>query len=309
MASLPHRNPTVILMDYTNWAKWFQQLKAQCAAYQVWPKIDPKQAESPLEKPSPPIAPAIGSYQASTTAINQYVLLYRQVHGKDAIVPNYEPARPSDLSANGKTTYKDDIKWYKTKLEEYKILNQNYQLEQTGLGKATEYLRTTVSAHLFYNCCSADQPHRQWINILAATVGINDKDEQKRVRERYLAAFTPMRTLAQWNPWLTEVDYSITEGRALGILECQDEEFVKQDFVKATLTPALEWTILFMGYRVNDLRISVKDMIKQFRDVATLSHPITTTAAFVADELKQGKKKSKTTSKDPQRCKACDRQH
>ncbi|KAG9384543.1 hypothetical protein A1F94_004090 [Pyrenophora tritici-repentis] len=38
------------------------------------------------------------------------------------------------------------------------------------------------------------------------------------------------------------MDHAITEGKALGIPECQDEEFIKEDFVKAVLKPSPEWT-------------------------------------------------------------------
>jgi hypothetical protein len=123
MSGLTHRDPTVILTDYTNWAKWFQQLKAQCAAYRVWDKIDPKQAKPTLAKPIPPAAPAPGLYQLSIAATNIHTAQYREAYGEDAIVPPYTPTKPSDLSQTGKTSYKEDLEHYKTLLEEYKIQN------------------------------------------------------------------------------------------------------------------------------------------------------------------------------------------
>ncbi|KAI1506906.1 hypothetical protein Ptr86124_014156, partial [Pyrenophora tritici-repentis] len=134
----------------------YQQLQAECAAYQVWEKVDPKQRGIPLIEPQPPLAPLIGSYQPSTAATNLHVTQYRQAIGDDsAEAPAYVPVRPSDLATNAKTSYKEDIDYYRIQLEEFKILNQRYQQERTGLGKLTEHIRKTVSQHLFYNCCKA----------------------------------------------------------------------------------------------------------------------------------------------------------
>ncbi|KAF7570285.1 hypothetical protein PtrM4_102870 [Pyrenophora tritici-repentis] len=332
MSVLSNRDPTVILTDYTNWAKWYQQLQAECAAYQVWEKVDPKQRGIPLIEPQPPLAPLIGSYQPSTAATNLHVTQYRQAIGDDsAEAPAYVPVRPSDLATNAKTSYKEDIDYYRIQLEEFKILNQRYQQERTGLGKLTEHIRKTVSQHLFYNCCKAGLSHRQWIENLAANVGIDTKEELKRARERYLAAQKPMRLLAQWETWLTEMDHAITEGKALGIPECQDEEFIKEDFVKAVLKPSPEWTTAFMAGGNKDPRVTVRMMIKQFREYASLLHPIkhkVPKAAFVAsgpqlngedaDDAaekapgKRGRGKSRKTpgpGKDRKQCKVCDQQH
>ncbi|KAI1506804.1 hypothetical protein Ptr86124_014260, partial [Pyrenophora tritici-repentis] len=310
----------------------YQQLQAECAAYQVWEKVDPKQRGIPLIEPQPPLAPLIGSYQPSTAATNLHVTQYRQAIGDDsAEAPAYVPVRPSDLATNAKTSYKEDIDYYRIQLEEFKILNQRYQQERTGLGKLTEHIRKTVSQHLFYNCCKAGLSHRQWIENLAANVGIDTKEELKRARERYLAAQKPMRLLAQWETWLTEMDHAITEGKALGIPECQDEEFIKEDFVKAVLKPSPEWTTAFMAGGNKDPRVTVRMMIKQFREYASLLHPIkhkVPKAAFVASRPqlngedadnaaekapgKRGRGKSRRTpgpGKDRKQCKVCDQQH
>ncbi|KAA8619652.1 hypothetical protein PtrV1_06746 [Pyrenophora tritici-repentis] len=277
-------------------------------------------------------SPLIGSYQPSTAATNLHVTQYRQAIGDDsAEAPAYVPVRPSDLATNAKTSYKEDIDYYRIQLEEFKILNQRYQQERTGLGKLTEHIRKTVSQHLFYNCCKAGLSHRQWIENLAANVGIDTKEELKRARERYLAAQKPMRLLAQWETWLTEMDHAITEGKALGIPECQDEEFIKEDFVKAVLKPSPEWTTAFMAGGNKDPRVTVRMMIKQFREYASLLHPIkhkVPKAAFVASRPqlngedadnaaekapgKRGRGKSRRTpgpGKDRKQCKVCDQQH
>ncbi|KAG9379889.1 hypothetical protein A1F94_010245 [Pyrenophora tritici-repentis] len=81
------------------------------------------------------------------------------------------------------------------------------------------------------------------------------------------------------------MDHAITEGKALGIPECQDEEFIKEDFVKAVLKPSPEWTTAFMAGGNKDPRVTVRMMIKQFREYASLLHPIkhkVPKAAFVA---------------------------
>lgn len=327
-----NRDPAVILTDYTNWAKWYQQLQAECDAYQVWEKVDPKQRRIPLTEPQPPAAPIIGSYQPSPEATNLHVTQYRQAIGDDsAEAPAYVPVRASDLTTNAKTFYKEDSNYYQMQLEEFKILNQRYQQERIGFGKLTKHIRKTVSQHLFYNCCKVGISHRQWIDNLAANVGIDTNDELDRARERYLAAQKPMRSLAQWETWLTEMDHAIMEGKALGIPECQEDSFIKKDFVKAVLILSPAWTTAFMAGGNKDPSVTVPMMIRQFRDYASLLHPIkhkAPKAAFVpggpqlngedADNAtkkapgKRGRGKSRKTpgsGKDGKRCKVCDQQH
>lgn len=100
------------------------------------------------------------------------------------------------------------------------------------------------------------------------------KDELKRVRERYLAAQKLIRSLVQWETQLTKIDYIITEGKALSIPEYQDKEFIKEDFVKAVLKLLLEWTTAFMAGGNKDPSVTVRMMIRQFRDYALLLYPI-----------------------------------
>jgi hypothetical protein len=122
---------------------------------------------------------------------------------------------------------------FEERFEVYKMKESKFQRESTALAQVTNFIRTTVSAHLFANCCKADKPYREWIIMLKSTIGVHTEDELVKARMRYHNALKPMRVVTYWNTWLTEVDHAVTEGKATGVPECLTDQFIKADFVSA----------------------------------------------------------------------------
>jgi hypothetical protein len=225
-------------------------------------------------EPVAPIRPAIGDYQPSVTAANNHTAQYHAAYGDDAVVPPYTPLRPSDLSNAGKTSYKDDVEDFKSLFDEYKILDQKYQREKNNLAQITDFIRSSVSAHLFTNCCKPSQPYRSWITKLSATVGVRTEDELHKARDRYQQAIRPMRAAIQWDTWLTEVDHAVTEAKAAGVPDCLNDQFIKNDFAKATAKHFQGWTISFMENGLPDATVTATDMFLRFRKQASLIYPV-----------------------------------
>jgi hypothetical protein len=217
--------------------------------------------------------PQLSDYQASNQATNAHIAAYQNLHGVDAVVPPLIATRPADLSTTAKTAYKEDMEFYRTQMDYYKAQNQEYQHEQSALDKITQEMQRTVNNHLYTNCCVAGQTHRQWLQNLMATVGIDPEDEIRQARDRYKAALKPPRTMAQWETWLTEVDQSTTEGKAVGIPECLSDTYIKEDFTRATIKHAEQWTISFRATGLLNPLVPVKEMFRQYRDYATLMYP------------------------------------
>ncbi|KAK1907543.1 hypothetical protein P3342_005870 [Pyrenophora teres f. teres] len=157
---------------------------------------------------------------------------------------SFVPTRVSDLSNTGKASYKEDVEDYKGRLEAYKIEDTKYQRERNHLAQVTDFIRTTVSAHLFTNCCKPSQPYRDWITKLAAT-----------------------------DTWLTEVDHAVTEGRATGVPECLNDQFIKKDFVSSVSKHFSTWTTSFIVHGLRDPTVTATEMFLQFRQNAQLMHP------------------------------------
>ncbi|KAF1830793.1 hypothetical protein BDW02DRAFT_641887 [Decorospora gaudefroyi] len=308
MTSTPNRDPTVVLTEHTQWIKWIGQLENKCVPL------------DPLVKPRVVTRPKINGYQPSTAAVNAYTAQYQLEHPLVATTPPFVPTRISDLSNNGKTLYKEDIEDYKGTLEAYKMESTNYKEERKNLSQVTNFVRTTVSAHLFSNCCKPGQPYRDWVVKLAATVGVRADDELNKARARYQEAMKPIRTVTSWNTWLTKVDHAVTEGRATGVPDCLNEQFIKRDFVTS-----------FIVHGLQDHTVTATDIMLQFRQNAQLMHPTksrSNKAAFAAgaptldnEEPDNNKKRGRgrPTQKRPQlyggglsssqRCKACDGFH
>ncbi|KAF2867830.1 hypothetical protein BDV95DRAFT_501923 [Massariosphaeria phaeospora] len=285
MSTLPHRDPTVILTDSTNWMKWYKQLQARCAALNVWSKIDPKQTQRALEKPVMPIAPHPRSYPASVAAITEYHTQWTNENNNDSELPEFRAEKPSDFTATGKTAFKDDDAFYRNELETFKIRDRDYESEQAKIAKIAEYIQTTVSPHLAYHSLTAGDPLRVWVANLAATAGVDNEEEERRARDRYQAAIKQMKNLSHWDVWLMEFDQAVTEGKALRIPDCLSERYIKDDFNRAVDKITPQWTAAFMQSGLRDPTVGTKEMIKQYREYLVIKHPLktrTTKAAFAA---------------------------
>ena len=58
-------------------------------------------------------------------------------------------------------SYKEDVEDYKGRFEAYKMKESKFQRESTALAQVTDFIRTTVSAHLFANYYKADKLYRE----------------------------------------------------------------------------------------------------------------------------------------------------
>ncbi|KAH6870238.1 hypothetical protein BKA58DRAFT_429404 [Alternaria rosae] len=282
----------------------------KCVPLRVWHLFDTKQLSQPLVEPRAITRPEIDGYQPSTAATNAYTTQYQLDYPLATTIPPFVPARVSDLSNTGKALYKEDVEDFKGRFEAYKM----------------EDTKTTVSAHLFNNCCKPSQPYRDWITKLAATVGVRAEDELDKARTRYHEAMKPMRVVTQWDTWLTEVDHAVTEGRATGVPECLNDQFIKKDFVSSVSKHFSTWTTSFIVHGLRDATVTATEMFLQFRQNADLMHPTksrSNKAAFAAggptldneepdNEKKRGRGRNAQKRRQPyggglslsQRCKA-----
>jgi hypothetical protein len=268
-----NRDQTVILIDQSQYVKWVAQLKNKCAPLRVWHIFDPKQLAQPLVKPHAPDCPEIDGYQPSTAVINAYTTQHQADH-PDAAVSPFVPLCVSNLSNNGKASYKEDVEEFKGRFEAYKMKESKFQRESTALAQVTNFIRTTVSAHLFANCCKADKPYRGWIITLKSTVGVRTEDELVKARMRYHDALKLMRVVTYWNTWLTEVDHAVTEGKATGVPECLTNQFIKADFVSAVSKHFPTWTTLFIVHGLCNATVTATEMFLRFRQNAQLMHSV-----------------------------------
>ncbi|KAI0570032.1 hypothetical protein Alg215_11305, partial [Pyrenophora tritici-repentis] len=330
MTTIYNRDQTIVLTNHTQWIKWIAQLENKCVPLSVWHLFDTKQLSQPLVEPRAVTRPEVDAYQPSTAAINAYTTQYQSEHPLSATSPPFVPTRVSDLSNTGKASYKEDVEDYKGRIEAYKMEDTKYQRERNHLAQVTDFMRTTVSAHLFTNCCKPSQPYRDWITKLAATVGVRAEDELDEAR-RYHEAMKPMRVVTQWDTWLTEVDHAVTEGRATGVPECLNDQFIKKDFVSSVSKHFSTWTTSFIVHGLRDPTVTATEMFLQFRQNAQLMHPAksrSNKAAFAAggptldneepdNEKKRGRGRNMQKRQHPygggstssQKCKACDGFH
>jgi hypothetical protein len=152
------------------------------------------------------------------------------------------------------------VEYYKMLLEEYKNKDKKYQEEQASLNKMVVYIQQMVSLHLMKNCCKPGQPIRTWLAMLKDTVGIDRKEEQERARDRYLAAFKPMRQALSWDTWLAEYDHTATAAETEGVSEVQNVANVTRDFLRAIIKVAPTWEVVrgFVATKLGTVEVRVK---------------------------------------------------
>ena len=262
-----HRDPTVTLRDQTDYTGWLAQLQARCVVYSIWDKISPDAVEPLLMKPTPVRAPIIVDY---TPATNVDV-----------------PERQSELSASGQRAFKEDLEYYKILVEQYKGDRHDFEKEQSSLQQIVAFIQSTVSPHLLRTCCLPELPIRQWITNLKLTVGVDERIEQERARDRYQASLRPMRSATNWDTWLAEYDQAATEAEIYKVAELTQINSVTKDFLVAVNKVAPIWSTNFQDNGRLAASMSRKEMMKRFREHMMANHPLRLgkhKAALVADD-------------------------
>ncbi|KAL5372452.1 hypothetical protein PMIN06_012139 [Paraphaeosphaeria minitans] len=254
------REPTVILMDYTTYTPWLQQLETRCVSLDVWEQIDPTQNTLPKMKPRIPTEPDITKYERKPTL------------GVDDGEPLL-PEAPSELSTNGLKAWKEDTDYYKLRLESYKITDRDYREERANMDKVVVFIQQSVSPHLMKNCCKPGEPIRTWLISLKQTVGIDAEEERLRARHRYLAALKPMRQPGSWDTWLSEYDHAATNAETEGVAEIQNIQDIVQDFLDSVMKIAPTWATTFQDYGRREQNMTRKEMMKRFREHMSKYHP------------------------------------
>ena len=109
---------------------------------------------------------------------------------------------------------------------------------------------------------------------LKETVGVDDEDEYRRARTRYLLALKPLKTPSNWHIWLTENDQAATEAEVCKVQELKHLSAVKEDFIAAIMGAAPQWVASFEQQGLKDSSISRKEMMKLLREHMARRHPI-----------------------------------
>jgi hypothetical protein len=131
----------MILLDFSSWTPWLQQLKTRSVLLNVWEFIAPTATKIARIEPTFPSQPSITKYEG------------RASHGVDNNGKRLLPENSSDLTQNSIKAWKDNVEYYKMSLEEYKNKDRKYQEERASLDKIVVYIQQTVSPHLMKNCC------------------------------------------------------------------------------------------------------------------------------------------------------------
>jgi hypothetical protein len=267
MANQNSRNTTVILSNQLEYTKWKIQLAARCDAYNIWSKVNPESTLEFIPQPQPPVAPDVAHYAPRRA--------------------NLVPDSIANLSEAGATALKQDMEYFKIRNEDFKNQERRYQEEQRALREITIFIQSTVAPHLQETCCRPGQNPRQWIANLTETVGVDERIEKERAREKYNEARKPMKNAANWEPWLIEYDQAATQAEANGVDELKDINSVTKDFIVAVWDIAPTWAGPFQDNGRFTAGITRREMIKRFRDhmmMAKPPKPVRHRSAFVVSE-------------------------
>lgn len=267
MAYQAQRDLTVTLRNDADYTAWLTQLQSRCVVYNVWDKINPATTTELTQRPIAIRAPVIADYAPAANI--------------------QEPARQSELSTAGLKAFKEDLEYYKTLSEQYRSDRHEFEKEQTSLQQITVFIQSSVTPHLLRTCCLPDQSLRQWLTNLKQTVGVDERLEQERARERYICSLKPMRSVSNWETWLAEYDQAATDAEAHQVVEVSQINAVTKDFLLAVNKIAPMWSINFQDHGRFEDRITRKEMMKRFREHLMVNHPLKSgknRAAFAVDD-------------------------
>ncbi|KAI1510922.1 gag-pre-integrs multi-domain protein [Pyrenophora tritici-repentis] len=254
MTTFTTRDATVTLRDQSDYTGWMLQLQARCIAHNIWDKIDPKTTTQPLRRPTDLRIPILADYQAASGI--------------------EEPGRLSELSNSGQKAFKEDLEYYRMSMEQYKSDRHQYEKEQSSFQHIMTLIQSSVSPHLLRTCCLPDKTLREWIINLKLTVGVSDRTEKERARERYLASLKPMRTPNQWDTWLAEYDQAATEAEVYSVPEVSQLDAMSKDFLVAVQKTAPIWAVNFQENGRWAAGMSRKEMMNRFREHMMMHHPL-----------------------------------
>jgi hypothetical protein len=254
MSTLPQRDATVLLRDQDEWTTWINQIQARAAVYNIWNNLDPDHPVPFLAEPTLPEPPELSGYNPATGI--------------------QEPSRPSELSAQGQKAFKEDMEYYKTNTERYKLNYRKYEIEQKSIQHLTALIQSTVAPHLQRTCCLPNQPLQDWLSNLKLAVGVDDRIEQERARERYQAALKPMRNTNNWDTWLAEYDQASSDATAYSVPEVTQINGVTKDFLSAVAKIAPIWATTFQDTGRFEPLMSRREMMKRFREHMSVHHPL-----------------------------------
>ncbi|KAI1676615.1 gag-pre-integrs multi-domain protein [Pyrenophora tritici-repentis] len=254
MTTFTTRDATVTLRDQSDYTGWMLQLQARCIAHNIWDKIDPKTTTQPLRRPTDLRIPILADYQAASGI--------------------EEPGRLSELSNSGQKAFKEDLEYYRMSMEQYKSDRHQYEKEQSSFQHIMTLIQSSVSPHLLRTCCLPDKTLREWIINLKLTVGVSDRTEKERTRERYLASLKPMRTPNQWDTWLAEYDQAATEAEVYSVPEVSQLDAMSKDFLVAVQKTAPIWAVNFQENGRWAAGMSRKEMMNRFREHMMMHHPL-----------------------------------
>jgi hypothetical protein len=254
MSTLPQRDATVLLRDQDEWTTWINQIQARAAVYNIWNNLNPDHPVPFLVEPTLPEPPELSGYHPATGI--------------------QEASRPSELSAQGQKAFKEDMEHYKTLTERYKLNYRKYEMEQKSIQHLTALIQSTVAPHLQRTCCLPNQPLQKWLSNLKLTVGVDDRIEQERARERYHAALKPMRNTNNWDTWLAEYDQASSDAAAYSVPEVTQINGVTKDFLSAVAKIAPIWATTFQDTGRFEPLMSRREMMKRFREHMSVHHPL-----------------------------------
>lgn len=261
----------ITLRDYSNFTIWFKQLQNRCIAHDIWDKVNPESTTPLTVKPVANRIPVVADYAPAANIST--------------------PTRQSELSTAGQKAFKEDLEYYKLFQEQFRNDRHEYEREQTSLQHMVTFIQQTVANHLQNTCCLPNKTPREWITSLKLAVGVDDRYEKERARDRYLAALKQMRSINLWETWLAEYDQAATEAETYLVAEVTQLDAVTKDFLAAINKVAPVWATAFQDNGRYATGMTRKEMMKRFREHMMTNHSSTKgkqKAAFVTTDVSGG---------------------
>jgi hypothetical protein len=213
-----------------DWDSWNHQFRIKARSELLWDHIE--KGEQLLERPG---MPTLATYQRQPASSSRSQTV--EAEGSQSAQPTPLPSRVSELSAQSRTAWQQDM-------AQFAYLDKQFRDQNSRIQKLRDWVTETVAPHYVEVACDPDENPRQWYANLKRTVGVSDSRSQISAREEYKEAIKPLTKPKDWQNWLSNWEKAMNLGRKKNVAEALNTSAWAIDFLIAVQPIAEQWTIV-----------------------------------------------------------------
>lgn len=263
-------NSDIKLTGPENWKLWNHRFINVAEENLLWDLVDPKSNTKGafLTRPIKPSvsdypkrleAPAANTRAASSGSVRESPAV--ETHRVDT---SSAPTRVSEMTAEGKEQYHEDIRTYTF---EYKVFQDQAQKVAT----VSTWLRQHVAPGVYTAACKPGKKLHEWYAALKERAGVDKVEETRQAVKNYNAAIKPLsRKPKDMHAWLQNWQAALEEAQEANLPGAKDSATWWPQFAAAVEGTGYDsWCESYRNSNrdaIDEDRLTVHKLVKDFRE-------------------------------------------